>query len=165
MSVASTSMTTRSSHWDLTPSEVRPAKVASAVNAPTVRTSPCENLMTSSTPKKSVKPTATSAYIMPSISPFMTYWASRPASIAQAPAPNLGRVERGTSGSVPSRAHTLLLPRQLALARGVFAIVPLDELAVLDHVLGDNRHGVLAVIIEGNLADDRVAVLHVGHLG
>src|SRR5215831_14514855 len=121
--------------------------------------------MTSSTPKKSVKPTATSAYIMPSISPFMTYWASRPASIAEAPAPNFGRIERGTAGSVPSRAHTLLLPRQLALAGGVFAIVPLDELAVLDHVFGDNRHGVLAVIIKGNLADNGVPVLHVGHLG
>jgi hypothetical protein len=31
-----------------------------------------------------VKPTATSAYIMPSMSPFMTYWASSPASIRQA---------------------------------------------------------------------------------
>ena len=58
-----------------------PMKAASAVNAPTVSTSPCENLMTSSTPKNSVKPTATSAYIMPSISPFMTYWAISPGSI------------------------------------------------------------------------------------
>ena len=38
--------------------------------------------MMSSTPKNSVKPTATSAYIMPSISPFMMYWASSPASMS-----------------------------------------------------------------------------------
>jgi hypothetical protein len=56
-------------------------KVASAEKAPTVSTSPWLNLMTSSTPKNSVKPTATSAYIMPSISPFMTYWAKSPRSM------------------------------------------------------------------------------------
>ena len=80
-SVATTSITTRSSQADLRPMPCKPMKVASAVKAPTVSTSPCENLMTSSTPKNSVKPTATSAYIMPSISPFMVYWASRPAFI------------------------------------------------------------------------------------
>ena len=70
-----------------------PTKVASAAKAPTVNTSPCENLMTSSTPKNSVKPTATSAYIMPSISPFMTYWASSPTSM---PCP-AGKLSKGAA--------------------------------------------------------------------
>src|SRR6185295_4690691 len=81
-SVATTSMTTRSSKLEFSPSMWSPTYVASATKAPTVSTSPWENLMTSSTPKKSVNPTATSAYIMPSISPFMTYWAISPAVIA-----------------------------------------------------------------------------------
>src|SRR5664280_143685 len=55
----------------------------------------------------------------------------------------------------------LFLPRQLALTAGIFAFVPLDELAVLNHVLGDHGYGVLAVVVEGDLADDRIAVLHI----
>src|SRR6478609_4063526 len=98
--------------------------------------------MTSSTPKNSVKPTATSAYIMPSISPFMTYWANTPASMFEtsprrarhwAGHPRLhpcrqdvdGRDEPGHDVVVYSR---ILLPRQLALAAGIFAIIPFNEL-------------------------------------
>src|SRR6185312_16518010 len=74
------------------------------------------------------------------------------------------------SGSRASRGPgmtktKLLLPRQLALAGLVFAVVPLDELAVLDHVFGDDRDGVLSVIVEGDLADDGVAILHVTEIG
>ena len=76
-----------------------PTKVASAAKAPTVSTSPCENLITSSTPKNSVKPTATSAYIMPSISPFMTYCASSPASMASVLAPRSGRAGPALRGA------------------------------------------------------------------
>src|SRR3569833_2277283 len=152
-------------------------KVASAANAPTVRTSPCENLMTSSTPKNSVKPTATSAYIMPSISPFMTYCAKRPKSMTQNSASSCPASCRATTSydkkgrrgwpgrARPRRSLCLLLPRQLALAAGVFAVVPFDELAVLHHVFGDDRHGVLTVIVEGDLADDRIAILLVGLVG
>src|SRR5579885_3805377 len=86
--VAAASMTASSSHGDWSPSRPRPANVSSAAKAPTVNTSPCENLITSSTPKKSVKPTATSAYIMPSISPFVMYCASKPASIGEKSPPS-----------------------------------------------------------------------------
>ena len=79
--MATTSIASSSSGLDVIPAEPSATKVASAAKAPTVRTSPWENLITSSTPKNSVKPTATSAYIMPSISPFMVYWASSPASM------------------------------------------------------------------------------------
>src|SRR5215510_9707381 len=134
-------MAASSSAREPSPAVCNATKVASAVNAPTVSTSPCENLMTSSTPKNSVKPTATSAYIMPSISPFMAYCASSPAFIVD---PRAGR--RAARQHRPDRR--LLLPRQLALARRVFAVVPFDELAVLDHVSGDHRHSVLAVVVE-----------------
>ena len=53
---------------------LRPSQVANAVKAPTVSTSPCENLITSSTPKNSVKPTATRPYMIPSMSPLIRYW-------------------------------------------------------------------------------------------
>ena len=46
---------------DSTPIPCMPMKVASPANAPTMSTSPCENLITSSTPKNSVNPTATMA--------------------------------------------------------------------------------------------------------
>src|SRR3954468_15359896 len=59
---------------------------------------------------------------------------------------------------------TLFLPGQLALAAGVFAFVPLDELAVLYHVSGDHGHGILAVVVEGDFSDDRIAVLHITEL-
>src|SRR5690242_6915748 len=164
--VAATSITTSSSHGECRPIPVSPTKVASAVKAPTVKTSPCENLIMSSTPKNSVKPTATSAYIMPSISPFMTYCAKSPKSIALNSAPSCPpscrastsyakRGRRGWPGQArPLRSEGLLLPRQLALAAGVFAVVPLDELAVLHDVFRDHRDGVLPVIVEGDLADD-----------
>src|ERR1041385_4411262 len=125
--------------------------VASAVKAPTVSTSPCENLITSSTPKNKVKPTATSAYIMPSISPFMKYCARRAASMrsSRPSCPALGRASTSWSANedVDGRvkpghdARGLLLPRQLALASLVLAVVPLDEFAVLDHILGDHQIG------------------------
>src|SRR5207344_1788908 len=146
--------------------------------------------MMSSTPKNSVKPTATSAYIMPSISPFMMYWASRPASMSGSPPPCPvprraptsfhairkdvdGRDTPGHDGSLSGhclmrramRFAPLLLSRQLALAGGVFAVVPFHELAVLHHVLRDDRDGILAVIIKRDLADDRIAILHIGERG
>src|SRR5215510_16054642 len=68
-------------------------------------------------------------------------------------------------GSPLSRGRTVsvgrLMPGQLALAAGVFAVIPFNELAVLHHVLGDDRHGVLAVIVEGDLPHDRIAIFHV----
>ena len=153
-SIASTSMTTRSSHCEVSPRAFRPAKVASAVKAPTVNTSPCENWMTSSTPKKSVKPTATSAYIMPSMSPFMTYCANSPRSMFLVLSGKAGpRITRPRPG--------LLLARQLALAGSIFAIVPFDELAILNDVFRDHGHGVLAVVVERDLTDNRGAVFDV----
>src|ERR1051325_10913058 len=71
---------------------------------------------------------------MPSISPLATYWPSRPTST------------------------TVLL--QLALALAVVAVFPQHPLAVLHDVLRGERDDVLAVVVEGDLADDRVAVLH-----
>src|SRR6516162_6677799 len=149
-SVASASMTTRSSHCDRKPSAWSPANVASAVKAPTVRTSPWENFMTSRTPKNSVKPTATRAYIMASISPFMTYCANRPASMALSYTILDVSEKRGRAAG----QQKLWLHRQLAFAAGIFAVVPFHELAVLDHIFDDQRYGILAVIIERDLADD-----------
>ncbi len=60
------------SQGEVTPMASSPSQVLRPANAPTVSTSPWLNLMTSSTPKNSVNPTATRAYIMPSISPFTT---------------------------------------------------------------------------------------------
>src|SRR5215831_3914669 len=57
------------------------------------------------------------------------------------------------------------LSRQLAFSAGVFAVVPFDELAVLNHISCDHRNGVLAVVIESDLADYGVTVLHIGELG
>lgn len=48
-------------HGFTTPMASSPRYVTSAVNAPSIRTSPCANWMTSMTPKKRVKPTATIA--------------------------------------------------------------------------------------------------------
>src|SRR5262245_19569919 len=146
--------------------------------------------MTSSTPKNSVNPTATSAYIMPSISPFITYWARSPKVMLVGPAlahphsscAGLARASRSswhcrallsemagtspamTNGFAIKAAIALFLSRQLALAGGVLAVVPLNEFAVLDHVARDHRHGVLTVIVERDLADDRIAILHIGQL-
>src|SRR3974377_1799919 len=130
--------------------------------------------MTSSTPKNSVKPPATGAYTSPTTSPFMTYGANRPASMTQGFPPScpalsgherllIGRQEvDGRDKPGPNRGICSL---QLALAVGVFAVLPFDELAVLHDVFGDHGHGVLAVVVEGDLADNRVAVLHVAKLG
>src|SRR6516165_10297968 len=104
--------------------------------------SPCENWMTSRTPKNKVKPTATRAYIIPSISPFMTYCAKRPASISQILRWQLRR--RSGNGRRGAARGRLFLPRQLALAAGILAVVPFHELAVLNDIFGDNRDSVLA---------------------
>src|SRR5712671_6065800 len=64
----------------------------------------------------------------------------------------------------PASRVTLFLPGQLALASGVFAFVPLDKLAVLYHVFGDQGHGILAVVVEGDFSDDRIAVLHIAEV-
>src|SRR5262245_51597411 len=67
-----------------------------------------------------------------------------------------------TNGPAIKAAIVLFLARQLALAGGVLTVVPLNEFAVLNHVARDYRHGVLTVIVERDLANDRVAILHVG---
>src|SRR5205085_9549594 len=108
----------------------------------------------SRTPKKSVNPTATSAYIIPSMAPFMTYCARSANVIARSP-----RAER--ADHTPRRSQ----PAQLALATRVLALLPEHPFAVLHDVLGDRRNGVLAVIVEGDGPHDRVAPLHVGKLG
>src|SRR5690349_9193433 len=72
--------------------------------------------------------------------PLATYWPRRPTS-------------------------TTRLVLQLAPAFAVLAVFPDHPLAVLDDVLGDERHDVLAVVVEGDLADDRVLVLNLGELG
>src|SRR6185437_15390558 len=166
-------MTRRSSQGEPRPSAFNPTKAASAVNEPTVSTSPWANWITSSTPKNNVKPTATRAYIMPSISPFMMYCAISPASIWR----TLHRHARRRAGhryleineSVDGRANKpghhgrrkLFLSRQLALSARVLAVGPFDELAVLNHVFRNHGHGILPVIVEGDLADDGIAVLHI----
>src|SRR3954466_9197541 len=71
--------------------------------------------------------------------PLATYWPSRPTSTTD-----------------------LLL--QLPLAFAVLAVFPDHPLAVLGDVLGNERHDVLAVVVEGDLADDRVPVLHLREL-
>src|SRR6185369_484219 len=79
------------------------------------------------------------------------------------------RVWENDEASRPGRGGplrvALLLPRQLAFSAGVFAVVPFDELAVLNHISSNHRNGVLTVVIERDLADYGVAVLHVGELG
>ena len=69
----------------------------------------------------------------------------------------LSQARRGSAadGRACRFRGTLLLARQLALAVGVFAVIPLHELPVLNDVFGDDRNGVLAMIVEGDLADDR----------
>src|SRR5712692_7559455 len=56
---------------------------------------------------------------------------------------------------------SLFLPRQFALAGCIFALVPFYELAVLNDVFGNQGHSVLAVIVEGDLADNRINILDV----
>src|ERR1700681_98276 len=116
--------------------------------------------MISSTPKNNVKPTATSVYIMPSIRPFMTYWVRSPTSIFSDPVRAAMAERDGTP--MPRPARSLFLSGKLALASGVFAVVPLHELAVLDHVFSDQSHSVLTMVVERDLADDGVTVFYVG---
>src|SRR5712675_3807061 len=47
---------------------------------------------------------------------------------------------------------------QLSLSRGVFAVLPQHPLPVLHYVFGDERDDVLTVVVESDLADDRVLV-------
>ena len=76
--MAATRITARSSTaGEVTPAAVSSVHAARPAKAPAATTSPWANWMMSSTPKKSVNPTATRAYIMPSIAPFITYCASR----------------------------------------------------------------------------------------
>jgi len=67
-------------------------------------------------------------------------------------------VRTWTAGTSPAMTlsfiRELLLPRQLALAAGIFAIIPFNELAVLHHLFCYDRNGILAVIVKGNFADD-----------
>ena len=89
---------------------------------------------------------------MPSMSPFMQNCASSPMSIATL----LARV--GLCQLIYWSA--LFLPRQLASAGGILAVLPDHELAVLDHIGGDQGHRVLAVVVKSDLTDDQVLVLH-----
>src|SRR5690606_8295750 len=73
-------------------------------------------------------------------------------------------VERSRDNSAAPLGSGSGLPRQLARAGGVLAVFPLDELAVLHHVFGDNRHSVLTVVVERDLTNDGVTILHVGEL-
>src|ERR1035437_9403191 len=50
---------------------------------------------------------------------------------------------------------------ELALSASVFAFIPFHELAVLHHVFSDQGHGILPVIVEGDIADDGAAVLYI----
>ena len=84
------------------------------------------------------------------------------------PLPTRGRGSRPNSWCRrwTTRTETSLL--QLALAAGVLAVLPDHPLAVLGDELGDQRHGVLAVVVEGDGTDDGVVVHHLaqglGHL-
>src|SRR5271165_5355306 len=121
-----------------TPAWTATAYPASPAKAPAVRTSPCANWMTLRTPKKSVKPMATRAYMSPSITPFITYWARRSMVLS-----TLTAVGGSTS-------------QKLSLPGGVLAVLPDHPLAVLDHVGGDGGDRVLAVVVEGDGSDDGV---------
>src|ERR1019366_4645317 len=68
---------------------------------------------------------------------------------------------RAPRGSRPLLGVNLLLPRELALSASVFAFIPFHELAVLHHVFSDQGHGILPVIVEGDIADDGAAVLYI----
>jgi hypothetical protein len=90
----------------------------------------------------------------------MTYWASS-ASISF----STYRSEAGRGWRRPGRFSLATSAGQLALAGGILAVFPLDELAVLNHVLGDHRHGILTMVVEGDLADDGVALFHASQIG
>ena len=64
---------------------------------------------------------------------------------------------------MPPKASTLVL--EFALARCVFAVIPDHPLAVLSDVGGHQGNNVLAVIVEGDFADDGVGVLRFIQLG
>src|SRR4030095_16323414 len=113
--------------------------------------------MISSTPKNSVKPTATSVYIMPSMRPFMMYCERSPTSIFSDPV-RTAKAEAGRSWCRPSRCR-LFLSGKLALARGVFAVLPLHELGVLHHIFGDQCHGIQDVIVALAHASDQFAMI------
>src|SRR5213592_4789947 len=95
------------------------------------------------------------------------WWSASSAGFARAP--NWGRLRRGPSRPPPikRRRWALIIALQLlelqpgegALARGVFGVLPQHPLAVLADVLGDERHGVLAVVVELDGPDDGVRVL------
>src|SRR5436309_15335568 len=53
---------------------------------------------------------------------------------------------------------------QLAATGGVLAVFPDHPFAVLHHVLRDERDDVLAVVVEADLADDRVLVAGLAQL-
>ena len=63
------------------------------------------------------------------------------------------------------RVHGQLLLGQRPLAARVLAVLPHDPLAVLDDELRDQRHRVLAVVVEGDLADDGIVVARAIELG
>src|SRR5260370_7340761 len=94
--------------------------------------------MTSSTPKNSVNPTATSAYITPSMSPLIRYWSAM---------------------STPSTPYTQLFA-QFALAGAVVAVFPDYPLAVLHHVFRDHRDALLPTLIQGHRPADRIVLHH-----
>src|SRR5712692_2632476 len=158
------------SHAESIPAARAPMNVASPAKAPTMSTSPWENLITSSTPKNTVNPTATMAYITPSIRPLATYWPRTLGSI-QRPLHVKPSAARISDGTLCQRRSFGLRPRdvpvlsQPPLARRILALLPHDPFAVLHDVLCDERHDVLPVVIEGDLADDRVLVFGLVQLG
>src|SRR5262245_37786239 len=97
--------------------------------------------MTSSTPKNRVKPTATRAYMVPSISPLIRYCRamSTPSIVARmersAMRGHLGRQRKPDCAPLNRATAASLL--ELALARSVFAVLPDHPLAVLGDELGD----------------------------
>src|SRR5262245_49446224 len=107
--------------------------------------------MTSSTPKNSVNPTAIKAYIMPSITPLNACWSNS----------STGGIKALRLGLPLLEFHT----RQRPLPGCVLRVLPDHPLAILAHVLGDERDGVLTMGIELHRADDGVGVLGALELG
>src|SRR6185312_1064349 len=94
-------------------------------------------------------------------------WCGAPGGTAELYAGgNPGRVAApaATAGKAPATAvrcksEAYLATLQLAFARRVLALVPVDEFDVLDDVFRRRRIDVLAIVIESDLADDRLVVI------
>src|SRR6188472_4423212 len=97
------------------------------------------------------------------MSPLIRYWSA--ISTPSSRKCRLGNGARQPAYAEPSmprlclpyarRAYLLL---QLALARGVLAVFPDHPLAVLHDVFGDQRHGILPVVVERDRPNDGIVV-------